>query len=75
MRWINTFLASGAVGGAAPTDPRDETVINGAPYDARSAIKTGAELPVAHPDTRIAAEIKRRQITLVTRYVATVRSL
>jgi hypothetical protein len=75
MSWINTFLASGAVATAAPADPSDETVINGAPYDARSAIRNGAELPVAHPDEQIEAEIKRRQIALVTRYVATVRSL
>jgi hypothetical protein len=75
VRWINTFLASGAVGGAAPTDPCDETVSNGAPYEDRGAIRNGAELPVTRPDEQIAAEIKRRQIALVTRYIATVRSL
>jgi hypothetical protein len=81
MSWINTFLASGVVATGAPADPCDETVINGAPfingapYVARNAIQNGAELPVTRPDEQIAAEIKRRQIALVTRYVATVRSL
>jgi hypothetical protein len=75
MSWLNTFLASGEVGVGARPDPCDETVINGAPYDARNADRSGAEHPVTRPDAQIAAEIKRRQIALVTRYVATVRSL
>jgi hypothetical protein len=73
MGWINTLLASGVAGEAAPANPWDETVINGAPYNAHKAIGSGAENPIAHPDPRIAEEIKRRQIALITRYVATVR--
>lgn len=73
MGWINTLFASGVPGEASPANPRDETVINGAPHNARKAIGSGAENRIAHPDARIAEEIKRRQIALITRYVATVR--
>jgi hypothetical protein len=74
MSRINTFRASGA---AEPADPADETVINGAPYDAHIAIGSGAEnpaTPIDAPDARIAEEIKRRQIALALRYVAAVRA-
>jgi hypothetical protein len=75
MSRINTFRASGE---AKPADdPVDETVINGAPYDADKAIRSGAENPairVDAPDARVAEEIKRRQISLALRYVAAVRA-
>jgi len=74
MSRINTFRASGA---AEPADPADETVINGAPYDAHMAIRSGADnpaTPIDAPDARIAEEIKRRQISLALRYVAAVRA-
>jgi len=74
MSWINAFRASGEAERAAPSD---ETVINGAPYDAREAIRSGAETaatPVGAPDARVAEEIKRRQISLALRYVAAVRA-
>lgn len=71
MGWINALLATGV---AAPTDLCDETVINGAPYEPYQTIRSGAENPVARPDARIAEDIRRRQITLVTQYVATVRA-
>jgi hypothetical protein len=74
MGWINTLLASGVAGEVASSDPCDETVINGAPYEASRTIRSGADNPVAGPDALIAEEIKRRQIALVTRYVATVRA-
>ena len=74
MGWINTFWAS-RVG--APADPRDETVINGAPYDHHKATRRGAEKPVpsvAHLDAQVAEEIRRRQISLAVRYIAKVRA-
>jgi hypothetical protein len=57
MGWINKFRSSGE---AEPADPWNETVINGAPYDAHQAIRNGAENPAAsvdRPDARIAEEI------------------
>jgi len=63
--------------GVQPSDPADETVINGARYDAHQAIRSGAENPAApvdRPDAHIAEEIKRRQISLAVRYVAALRS-
>ena len=74
MGWINT---SGAPGEAKPAAPWDETVINGAPYDTHTAIRSGAEKPAApvdRQDPQIAEEIKRRQILLAVRYVAAVRA-
>jgi hypothetical protein len=65
MSRINIFRASG------------ETAINGVPYDAHKAIRSGAETPatpVDAPDARVAEEIKRRQISLALRYVAAVRA-
>jgi hypothetical protein len=57
--------------------PADETVINGAPYDADKAIRSRAErpaTPVYAPNAHIVDEIKRRQILLAMRYVAAVRA-
>jgi hypothetical protein len=74
MSRINTFRASGD---ADPGDPADQTVINGAPYDAHIAIPSGAEnpaTPIDAPDLRVAEEIRRRQISLALRYVAAVRA-
>jgi hypothetical protein len=74
MGRINTFLASGE---AQPPDPSDDTVINGALYDAHKAIRSDAEKPAApvdFPEARIAEEIKHRQLSLVARYVAAVRA-
>ena len=74
MSRINTFRASGA---AKPADPADETVINGAPYDAQIAIRSGAEnpaTPIDAPDLRVAEEIRPRQISLALRYVAALRA-
>ena len=42
MSRINTFWASGEV---KPADPVDETVINGAPYDAHKAIEVAQKTP------------------------------
>jgi hypothetical protein len=74
MSWINAFRASGE---AERADPSDETVINGAAYNADKAIRSGAKTaatPVGAPDARVAEEIKRRQISLALRYVAAVRA-
>ena len=73
MGRINTFRASGEAERAAS----DETVINGAPYDADQAIRSGAENPAAsvnRPDAPISEEIKRRQVSLAVRYVAALRA-
>ena len=73
MGWINKFRSSSE---AEPADPWNETVINGAPYDAK-AIRSGAEHPAApvdRQDAQIADEIKHRQTSLAVRYVAMVRA-
>ncbi len=74
MGRINTFGASGE---AERADPADETVINGAPYDAHQAIRSGAANPAApvdRPHAQIAEEIKRRQISLAVRYLTTLHA-
>ena len=74
MARINTFGASGE---AERADPSDETVINGAPYDADKAIRSGAEntaAPVNRLDAQIAEEIRRRQVSLAVRYLAALRA-
>jgi hypothetical protein len=55
----------------------DDTVIDGASYDAHEAIRSGAENPAAsvdRPDAQISEEIKRRQVSLGVRYVAALRA-
>ena len=47
MDWMSKFRASGK---AEPADPADETVINGAPYDARKEIRNGPPNPAAPGD-------------------------
>ena len=74
MGWISRFRASGE---DEPADPWDGTVINGAPYDAHQAIRSGAENPTApvdRPHAQIAEEIKRRQISLAVRYLTTLHA-
>ena len=71
MGWNSRFGASGE---AESGDPVDETVINGAPYDAHKAVRSSPQSPAAPGDAHIAEEIKRRQISLVVRYVAAVRT-
>ena len=66
-----------AWGEAERAEPSDETVINGAPYDADKAIRSGAEntaAPVNRLDAQIAEEIRRRQVSLAVRYVAALRA-
>jgi len=73
MVWINRFRGSGK---DEPADPWDETVINGALYNAHKAIRSSSENAAASgdgPNAQIAHEIKRRQISLVVRYVSAVR--
>jgi hypothetical protein len=69
MGWISSFQASGE---AKLANPWDETVINGAPYDTHKAIRSNP--PGDRPDAHISEEIKRRQLSLVVRYVAAVRA-
>jgi hypothetical protein len=74
MDRIDTFRASAE---AERADPSDETVINGAPYDAHQAIRSGAANPTApvdRPHAQIAEEIKRRQISLAVRYLTTLHA-
>lgn len=71
--WMSKFRGSG---GAEPVDPADETVINGAPYDARKDIRSSPQNPAA-PGNRpeaVAEEIKRQQLSAVVRYVAAMRA-
>ena len=74
MGWINTFQAWGE---AERADPADETVINGAPYDAPKEIRNSPRYPAAPgdpSDAGIAEEIKQRQISAVVRYVTAWRA-
>ena len=74
MVWISRFRGSGK---DEPADPWDETVIKGAMYNAPKAIRSSAENAAAagdSADAQIAQEIKRRQISLVVRYVSAVRA-
>jgi hypothetical protein len=71
MGWI--FWASDVPVQGAPCD---DTIINGAPYEARHAAGSGAiqsAAPAAGVDTQISEEIRRRQRSLLDRYVATSR--
>jgi hypothetical protein len=70
MGWINRFWVSAEAESAAPWD-----VVNGA-HDARKAIRSSHKNPAlsdGRPDA-LADDIKRRQISLAVRYVATVRA-
>ena len=61
MARINIFRAWGE---AERADPADETVINGAPYDAHQAIRSGAENPAApvdRPDATARTRTLRRK--------------
>ena len=72
MDRIDTLRASGK---GKRVEPLDD--INGAPYDAHEAIRSGAETPAAPVDRRdaqISEEIKRRQVSLAVRYVAALRA-
>ena len=73
MDLTSIFRASGE---AEPADPADETVINGAPYDAQKEIRSSPQNPAAPGDRpeAIAEEIKRQQISALARYVAAVRA-
>jgi hypothetical protein len=74
MGWISRFRASGK---RELADPWNETIINGAPYNAHKAIRSSPEnaaAPSDSPAAQIAEEIKRRQLSLVGRYVAAVRA-
>jgi len=74
MDWMNRFRASGR---AEPADPTDETVINGAPYDAQKEIRNSPRYPAAPADPSdagIAEEIKQRQVSALVRYVAAFRA-
>jgi hypothetical protein len=71
---ISTLRESGE---AQAGDPSNETVTVGARYGAHKAIRSGAEKPAAQVDSteaRIAEEIKHRQLSLVVRYVAAMRT-
>jgi len=70
--WMSRYRGSGA---AEPADPADETVINGAPYDARKAVRS-PQNPAGSGDRSeaVAEEIKRRQLSAVVRYVAAMRA-
>jgi hypothetical protein len=73
MGWMSRFRGSRE---AEPADPADETVINGAPYDAQKEIRSSPQIPAAPGDRpeAIAEEIKRRQLSAVVRYVAALRA-
>lgn len=73
MDWMSRFRGTGY---AERTDPADETVINGAPFDARNTSRSGPEslAPPGDREVTLAEEIKRRQISAVVRYVAAVRA-
>jgi hypothetical protein len=65
MDWMSRFRASGK---AEPADPADETVINGAPYDAQKEIRNSPR------DSAALDDAKDRQIAAVVRYVTALRA-
>lgn len=69
MGLINIFRSSGK---AAPADPRDETVINRAPYYPHPPAARSGYVP-GH-DAEIPEAIKQRQISLAVRYVISMRT-
>ena len=73
MVWLSRFRGSGK---DEPADPWDETVIDGALYNAHEAIRSSPKNAAAPGslDAQIAQEIKRRQISLVVRYVSALRA-
>ena len=74
MGWINALLACRAFGTVAPADSSDETAINNAPNDARTALRSNMENPVGSPEAQIPEEIRHRQIVMITRYVTMARA-
>ena len=70
MRWISRFRVSGD---AKPVGAGDETIINDARYMSLEASRNEPKKSVAVGDNA-AEEIKRRQVSLVVRYVATMRA-
>ena len=70
MGWTSRFRVSGD---AKPVGARDESIINGAPYLGPEASRSEPKKPVADDD-HAAEEIKRRQVSLVVRYVTTMRA-
>ena len=71
MGWV--FWASVV---PALSDGSDDTIANGAPYEAHQAAGSGAiqsAAPAGGGDARVAEEIRRRQRRLLERYVAAVR--
>jgi hypothetical protein len=75
MNWISKSLGFGR---GEAFDSADETVINGTPYDARHSMQDslirGTPKAPTDPDDHTAEEIKRRQVSLVLRYIKAVRS-
>jgi hypothetical protein len=72
MGWIS-WASDVPVQGA----PRADTIINGAASEARHAAGSGAiqcAAPAAGADTQISEEIRRRQRSLLTRYVVSARA-
>ena len=71
MGWV--FWASVV---PAQSDGSDDTIANGAPYEAHQAAGSGAiqsAAPAAGGDRLVAEEIRRRQRWLLERYVTSVR--
>jgi hypothetical protein len=70
MAWTSRSRVSGD---AKPGGSRDETIINGAPYLGPEASRSDPKHSVAVSDYA-AEEIKRRQVSLLVRYVTTMRA-
>ena len=71
MGWI--FRASDV---PVQGEPCDDTIINGAPYEARQGAGSGAiqpAAPAARADAQISEEIRRRQRVLLAAYVVSER--
>lgn len=70
MGWTSRSRVSGD---AKPVGAGDETIMNGAPYLGAEASRSEPKTPVAVGD-HAAEEIKRRQVSLIVRYVTTMRA-
>jgi hypothetical protein len=70
MGWTSRFRVSGD---AKPDGSADEAIVNRAPYLGPEASRCDPKNSVAIGD-HAAEEIKRRQVSLVVRYVTTMRA-
>jgi hypothetical protein len=68
------FTAAPLRGHTEVIDPSAETVINGAPFDARPTVRAATQPPPDQASDGLSEAVKRRQIALAVRYISMVSS-